>query len=283
LESFDAVTAGQADIYHGADYYWVGQHPAWAFFTAVPFGMTAPELMTWYYGQGGMAKHHELGEIFGIRPFIAGQTGAQGGGWFRREMATPADFQGLKFRAPGLGGLVMSEMGASVQVLPAGEIYQALSTGALDGTEWVGPWSDERLGLQEVCDFYYPAGFHEPGAALSVGVNLDVFNSLSGAQQRAIEISAAEAHQHNYALFIANNGPALQRLMSGGVRTYQFSDATWDAFGAASMAVLGGFMDDDIFADVQAHAMNALESSSGWLSESDSPYTAQRNRVLAAL
>lgn len=283
LESFDAVTAGQADIYHGADYYWVGQHPAWAFFTAVPFGMTAPELMTWYYGQGGMAKHHELGEIFGIRPFIAGQTAAQGGGWFRREMTSPEDFQGLKFRMPGLGGQVMTEMGASVQVLPGGEIYQALATGALDGTEWIGPWSDERLGLQEVCDFYYPAGFHEPGAALSVGMNLDVFNSLTASQQRAIEVAAGEAHQHNYALFIANNGPALQRLMAGGVKTYAFSDAIWDAFGAASQTVLGGFMDDEIFADVHKHAMDAMASSSGWMSQSDSAYTAQRNRVLAAL
>ena len=283
LESFDAVTAGQADIYHGADYYWTGQHPAWAFFTAVPFGMTAPELMTWYYGQGGMAKHHELGEIFGIRPFIAGQTAAQGGGWFRREMTSPEDFQGLKFRMPGLGGQVMTEMGASVQVLPGGEIYQALSTGALDGTEWIGPWSDERLGLQEVCEFYYPAGFHEPGAALSVGVNLDVFTSLTSSQQRAIEVAAAEAHQHNYALFIANNGPALERLVAGGTKVYQFSDAIWDAFGAASQTVLGGFMEDEIFADVHAHAMAAMASSSGWMSQSDSAYTAQRNRVLAAL
>ncbi|QIE42311.1 twin-arginine translocation signal domain-containing protein [Rhodobacteraceae bacterium SC52] len=283
LESFDAVTAGQADMYHGADYYWTGQHPAWAFFTAVPFGMTAPELMTWYYGQGGMAKHHELGEIFGVKPFIAGQTAAQGGGWYRREMKTPEDFQGLKFRMPGLGGQVLSAMGASVQVLPGGEIYQALSTGALDGTEWIGPWSDERLGLQEVCDFYYPAGFHEPGAALTVGTNLDVFNSLTPTQQRAIEVSAGEAHQHNYALFIANNGPALQRLLDGGVKTYQFSDDIWNAFGAKSQEVLGGFMDDEIFADVHDHAMAAMKSSSNWMSQSDSAYTAQRNRVLASL
>jgi TRAP-type mannitol/chloroaromatic compound transport system substrate-binding protein len=283
LESFDAVTAGQADMYHGADYYWVGQHPAWAFFTAVPFGMTAPEMMTWYYGQGGMAKHHELGEIFGIRPFIAGQTAAQGGGWFRREMKTPEDFKGLKFRMPGLGGQALSEMGASVQVLPGGEIYQALSTGALDGTEWIGPWSDERLGLQEVCDFYYPAGFHEPGAALSVGCNLDVFNTLTPTQQRAIEVSAGEAHQHNYALFIANNGPALKRLMDGGTKTYEFSNAIWEAFGAASQSVLGGFMDDEIFADVHASAMKGMEESSSWMSQSDSAYTAQRNRVLGSL
>lgn len=283
LESFDAVTAGQADMYHAADYYWVGQHPAWAFFTAVPFGMTAPELMTWYYGQGGIEKHHELGEIFGIRGFIAGQTAAQGGGWYRREMASPEDFQGLKFRMPGLGGQALSRLGASVQNIPGGEIYQALSTGALDGTEWIGPWSDEKLGLQEVCDFYYPAGFHEPGAALSVGVNLDVFNGLSAQHQRAIEVAAAEAHQHNYALFIANNGPALQRLMAGGVQTYSFSDAIWDAFGTASTELLAENLDDEIFADIHKHAMDAMASSSGWMQLSDSAYTAQRNRVLSNL
>ena len=218
LEVFDAVTAGQADMYHGADYYFVGQHPAWAYFTAVPFGMTAPEMMTWYYGQDGMALHHELGEVFGLRSFIAGQTGAQGGGWFRREVNSADDFKGLKFRMPGLGGEALSKLGASVQNIPGGEIYQALSSGALDATEWIGPWSDEKLGLQEVCDFYYPAGFHEPGAALSVATNLEVFNSLTPSQQKAIEIASADAHQANYAQFIANNGPALARLTSGGAQ-----------------------------------------------------------------
>lgn len=283
LESFDATVSGQADMYHGADYYWVGQHPAWAFFTAVPFGMTAPEIMVWYYGQDGKQKHDELGEIFGVRAFIAGQTGAQGGGWFRSPVSSVEDFQGMKFRMPGLGGQVLSELGASVQVLPGGEIYQALATGALDATEWIGPWSDEKLGLQEVCDHYYPAGFHEPGAALSVGVNLDVFNSLSAEHQRAIEVAAADAHQHNYAVFIANNGPALQRLIDGGTQVHQFTPDVWDGFGAASQTVLGGFMDDPIYADIYESAMNSMQSSSSWLSESDSFYTRQRNRVLAAL
>lgn len=280
LESFDAVTAGQADAYHGADYYWVGQHPAWAFFTAVPFGMTAPELMVWYYGQDGMALHHELGEIFGIRGFIAGQTAAQGGGWFRKPMNSAEDFQGLKFRMPGLGGQALSKLGASVQNIPGGEIYQALSSGALDGTEWIGPWSDEKLGLQEVCDYYYPAGFHEPGAALSVGVNAERFAALSPTHQRAIEVAAAEAHQHNYALFIANNGPALQRLMAGGVQTQVFSDDIWDAFGKASQEVLGESMGDELFKKINDSAMSSMASSSGWMQRSDAAYTAQRNRVL---
>lgn len=283
LESFDAVVSGQADMYHGADYYWVGQHPAWAFFTAVPFGMTAPEMMVWYYGQDGKAKHDMVGEIFGVRAFIAGQTGAQGGGWFRKEMTSAEDFQGLKFRMPGLGGQVLSELGASVQVLPGGEIYQALSTGALDGTEWIGPWSDEKLGLQEVCDHYYPAGFHEPGAALSVGCNLSVFNGLSASHQRAIEVAAAEAHQHNYSLFVANNGPALQRLIAGGTQIHQFSDDIWQAFGKGAQTVLGGNMGDSIFAEVHDSAMASMKASSGWLSRSDSFYTEKRDQVLASL
>lgn len=280
LESFDAVSSGQADAYHGADYYWVGQHPALAFFTAVPFGMTAPEMMVWYYAGEGMKLHHELGEIFGMRHFIAGQTGAQGGGWFRKEMKTVEDFQGLKFRMPGLGGQTVSKLGASVQTLPASEIYQALSSGALDGTEWIGPWSDEKLGLQEVAKHYYPAGFHEPGAALSVSVNLDRFNSLSRQHQRAIEVAAADAHQANYALFLNNNGPALKRLLSAGVQTHEFSDDVWDAFANAAKEVLGSYMDDELFKKISDSAMASMRDTSGWTSLSDAYYTAQRNRVL---
>ncbi|MGC8204039.1 TRAP transporter substrate-binding protein [Aliiroseovarius sp. PTFE2010] len=283
LEVFDAVTAGQADMYHGADYYFVGQHPAFAYFAAVPFGMTAPETMVWYYGKGGKALHHELGEIFGLTSFLAGQTGAQGGGWFRKEVASVDDFQGLKFRMPGLGGQALAKLGTSVQVLPGGEIYQALSTGALDGTEWIGPWSDEKLGLQEVCGHYYPAGFHEPGAALSIAVNSERFNGLSKAHQRAIEVAAADAHQHNYALFMSNNAPALTRLLNAGVQEHEFTDDVWDAFGQASLEVLNGFTDDEIFAKIHESAQSAMRETAGWAVRTDSVYTAQRTRVLSQM
>lgn len=283
LEVFDAVTSGQADMYHGADYYFVGQHPAFAYFTAVPFGMTAPEIMTWYYGQDGMALHHELGEVFGIKSFLAGQTGAQGGGWYRKEIKSADDFKGLKFRMPGLGGQALSKLGASVQNIPGGEIYQALSSGALDGTEWIGPWSDEKLGLQEVCDYYYPAGFHEPGAALSIACNLDVFNELTPSQQKAIELAGADAHQANYAQFIANNGPALKRLIDGGTQVREFSDDVWDAFGRASVELLDSYTSDELFKKIHDSAQASMKASSAWLALSDSAYSAQRNRVLAAM
>lgn len=280
LEVFDAVTSGQADMYHGADYYFVGQHAAYAFFTAVPFGMTAQELSNWYYHDGGMQLHDELGSIFGLKSFLGGNTGAQGGGWFAKEITGPEDFAGLKFRMPGLGGKALGKLGASVQNLPGGEIYQALSSGAIDGTEWIGPWADEKMGFQEITKFYYTAGFHEPGAGLSVATNRDVFDSLSPAHQKVIEIASAECHQWNLAQFLSQNGAALSRLQSGGVKTLEFPDSVWDAFGKASMEVHAENMGDDIYKRTYDSFAASLKSSSAWLKKSDGFYTAQRDRVL---
>ncbi|MBN2905880.1 MAG: ABC transporter substrate-binding protein [Rhodobacteraceae bacterium] len=280
FEVFDAVTSGQADMYHGADYYFVGQHPAYAFFTAVPFGMTAQELANWYYQDGGHDLHDELGQIFGLKSFLGGNTGAQAGGWFRKEINGPEDFNGLKFRMPGLGGKALGKLGASVQNLPGGEVYQALASGAIDGTEWIGPWADEKAGFQEITKIYYTAGFHEPGAGLSLAFNRDVFESFTPAQQKICEIAAGEAHQFNLSQFLAENGAALQRLAAGGVKIMEFPDAVWDAFGAASMEVHAENMGDPLYKKVYDSAMASMTSSSAWIQRSEGTYRAQRDRVL---
>ena len=280
FEVFDAVTAGQADMYHGADYYFVGQHPSYAFFTSVPFGMTAQELVNWYYHGDGAGFHDELGQIFGLKSFLAGNTGAQAGGWFNKEINGPEDFNGLKFRMPGLGGKALGKLGASVQNLPGSEVYQALASGAIDGTEWIGPWADEKAGFQEITKIYYTAGFHEPGAGLSIGMNREVFESLNAQQQKMVEIACAEAHQWNLAQFLSNNGAALQRLQSAGVKTLEFPDSVWDAFGAASNAVHQENMGDDIYKRVYDSYMASMAASSSWIQKSDGAYVAQRNRVL---
>jgi TRAP-type mannitol/chloroaromatic compound transport system substrate-binding protein len=280
FEVFDAVTSGQADMYHGADYYFVSQHPGYAFFTAVPFGMTAQELVNWYYHGGGHDLHDELGQIFGLKSFLAGNTGAQAGGWYRSEINSPEDFQGLRFRMPGLGGQALGRLGASVQNLPGGEVYQALASGAIDGTEWIGPWADQSAGFQEITNIYYTAGFHEPGAGLSLATNRDVFDSLSPAHQKIIEIASAECHQWNLAQFLSNNGAALQQLVAGGVQVREFPDAVWDAFGAASQEVLDENMGDELFARIRNSAMESMAASSGWLTVSEGSYRAQRDRVL---
>jgi TRAP-type mannitol/chloroaromatic compound transport system substrate-binding protein len=281
FEVFDAVTAGQADMYHGADYYFINQHPAYAYFTSVPFGMTAQELANWYYHDGGHELHDELGQIFGLKSFLGGNTGAQSGGWFSKEITGPEDFQGLKFRMPGLGGETLGNMGASVQNIPGAEVYQALASGALDGTEWIGPWADEKAGFQEITKFYYTAGMHEPGAGLSLAFNRDVFESLTPSQQRVCEIAAGEAHQWNLAQFLMNNGAALQRLQSGGVKVLEFPDSVWDAMGAAAKETLDQYAGDDIYDRVRASYNESMAASSGWITESEGTYRAQRDRVMS--
>ena len=280
FEVFDAVTAGQADMYHGADYYFVGQHPGFAFFTSVPFGMTAQELLNWYYHDGGMDLHHELGEIFGLKSFLAGNTGAQAGGWFSKEITSADDFQGLKFRMPGLGGQTLGRMGASVQNLPGAEVYQALASGAIDGTEWIGPWADEKAGFQEITKIYYTAGMHEPGAGLSLATNLQVWEELTPAQQGIIETVALETHQWNLAQFLSENGAALQRLQSEGVTVREFPDDVWTAMYSAAEEVLNENMGDELYKKIYDSYMASLKSSTGWIERSEGAYRAQRDRLL---
>ncbi|MCJ7873613.1 TRAP transporter substrate-binding protein [Marinovum sp. 2_MG-2023] len=280
FEVFDAVTAGQADMYHGADYYFTGQHPGYQFFTAVPFGMTSQEAANWYYQDGGKALHDELGEIFGLKSFLAGDTGAQAGGWFNKEISSPEDFQGLKFRMPGMGGQALGKLGASIQNLPGAEVYQALASGAIDGTEWIGPWADEKAGFQEITKFYYTAGFHEPAATLSLATNRDVFDSLSPAHQKIIEIASAEAHAWNLSQFLTNNGAALQRLQASGVKVLEFPDSVWDAFGQAASDTLDEYMDDELFVKIRESANTSMQASNGWIDKSINAFARQRTRVL---
>jgi len=280
LEVFDAVSSGQADMYHSADYYFIGQHPGYAYFTAVPFGGTAQELTNWYHHGGGQELHDELGQIFNLKSFLAGNSGSQSGGWFRNEIKSAEDFNGLKFRMPGLGGKVLGKLGASVQNIPGGELYQALSSGALDGLEWVGPFADERAGFQEVAKVYYTAGFHEPGSGLALGMNLDVWGDLTPQHQAIIKYAAMATTHTQLAETLANNGAALKRLQAQGVKTMQFSDDVWDAFGKASAEVMDENMGDELFAKIRGSFEESMASSSSWIDKSDGYYVSQRNRVL---
>ncbi|MDG1802618.1 MAG: ABC transporter substrate-binding protein, partial [Paracoccaceae bacterium] len=160
------------------------------------------------------------------------------------------------------------------------EVYQALASGALDGTEWIGPWADEKAGFQEITKFYYTAGFHEPAAGLSVATNREVFEGLTPAQQAAIEVSAGHANVWNLSQYLNNNGAALERLKAGGVKVLEFPDSVWDAFGAASEQVYAEFADDELFAEIFADYRASMAASSGWITDSVSAYRIQRDRVL---
>jgi len=277
FEVFDAVTAGQADMYHSADYYFIGQHPGFAYFCAVPFGGTAQELTNWILNDGGQELYDELGTIFGLKSFNCGNSGSQSGGWFRNEIRTAEDLSGLRF---GMGGEALGKLGVSVQNIPGGELYQALSSGALDGLEWVGPFADERAGFREVAKVYYTAGFHEPGSGLTTSINLDVWDSLSDTHNSIIDNACKAATHWQLSNTLANNGSALARLQQQGVRTLQFPDDVWDAFGRASKEVLDQYMGDELFARIRTSFEASMAKSSDWIQKSDGFYVEQRNRVL---
>lgn len=194
FDVFDAVSSGNAEMYHGAEYYWTSKSKGFAFFSAVPFGLTASEMFAWLQELGGQDLWDELAANYRIKPLCVGSTGTQMGGWFNREINTISDFKGLKIRMPGLGGEVMKNLGAEPISLPGGKIIQALKSGKIDAAEWIGPWSDRALGLDKVAKNYYSPGFHEPGTVISAGINLDLWNSLSASHRRIIQaLSDAEA------------------------------------------------------------------------------------------
>ena len=150
FKSFDTVSGDTADMYHAAEYYWQGKSKAFNFFAAVPFGLTAAEHTAWINHGGGQELWDELAAGFNLKPFMAGNTGVQMGGWFNKEINSLDDYKGLKIRIPGLGGEVLRKIGAAAINLPGGEIYTSLQSGAIDATEWVGPWNDLAFGFYKV-------------------------------------------------------------------------------------------------------------------------------------
>jgi TRAP-type mannitol/chloroaromatic compound transport system substrate-binding protein len=251
LEVLSVVSQGAVPCGHTAAYYSVGKSPAVAFGAAVPFGLNAQQQNAWLYDGGGLKKLQDLySRKFGVIQFPAGNTGAQMGGWFRKEISKLSDLQGLKMRIPGLGGQVMGKLGVTVQTLPGGEIFQALQTGAIDAAEWVGPYDDEKLGLQKVAKYYYYPGWWEPGPTLEVQINLNEWKKLPVEYQAAIQTAAFEANLTMLSRYDARNSEALQRLLQGGSVLRPFSNEILAAAEKASFELFDQFAAKD--ADFQS-------------------------------
>jgi TRAP-type mannitol/chloroaromatic compound transport system substrate-binding protein len=174
--------------------------------------MTADELASWLDFGGGRALWDEVGAQFGIKPLLCMNTGVQMGGWFNKQVNTQGDFKGLRYRMPGLGAEVLRRMGATVVTIPAGEIVSALKSGAIDASEWIGPWPDTALGLDEAADYYYYPGFHEPGTSSTLGVNKKLWDGLTASERALIEAAAQAETTRSLAEFNAENVKALKRL-----------------------------------------------------------------------
>lgn len=214
FEVFDAVSQGTAEMGHGAAYYWKGKSEVAQFFSTVPFGLTADEMNAWLYFGGGIELWRETYEPFGVLPLPAGNTGVQMAGWFNREINSLEDLKGLKMRIPGLGGEVLARAGGTPVSLPGGELFTSLQSGAIDATEWVGPYNDLAFGLYKAAKYYYYPGWHEPGTTLECIVNRKAYDALPADLKQIVQSAARVANQEILTEYVARNNQALQTLVN---------------------------------------------------------------------
>jgi TRAP-type mannitol/chloroaromatic compound transport system substrate-binding protein len=274
LESFGAVSGGVADLYHGAEHFWRGKSSAFDFFAAVPFGLTAGEMNAWIHHGGGQGLWDDLAADFNIKPFMAGNTGARMGGWFNVEINSVEDFHGLKIHMPSLGGDILARFGAKPAVPAGGDIVAALRSGALDGAAGSGPWIDLDQGLFEAAKHLYYPGFHDSGSVLSVGINLNIWNSLDEAQQQIVSAAMSAETLVSTAEFDARNASALATLRSAhGVGLKKFHGPILQAIGEASGQVVAEAADEDALAKkVFVSFLGFRKNAMAWSKYSDQAF-----------
>ncbi|MBL4783687.1 MAG: TRAP transporter substrate-binding protein DctP [Porticoccaceae bacterium] len=248
FEAFDAVSRGTAQMGHGAAYYWKGKSEATQFFAAIPFGMTAQEVNGWLYHGGGMALWEELYDRFNLIPTAIGNSGVQMAGWFRKDINSVDDLKGLKMRIPGLGGEVLKRAGGTPVSLPGGEIFTSLQSGAIDATEWVGPYNDMAFGLYKAAKNYYYPGWHEPGSTLETFINKDAFAQLPADLQAIVKHACKDANMDMISEFTAKNNIALDALVTKhGVKLKPLPDDVLKKLHALSNEVVQEIVDRDTF------------------------------------
>lgn len=239
LQGFDAVSQGTAEMCHDASYYHIGKNAGCQFFTCVPFGFTASEITAWIHYGGGQEVWDELYAQYNLKGFIAGNTGTQALGWYRKEMKTAADYKGLKVRMPGWGGAIVARLGAQQVVVPGGEIFAALQSGAIDAGEWIGPYNDLAMGFHQVAKLCYGPGFHEPGSALQLMVNKQRFDGLSADLKEVIKVAAQASHDDMLAEYNMRSAEAMETLRSRhGVRFMVAPDALMQEFAKAAASYI---------------------------------------------
>lgn len=222
---FDAASQGTLDMYNSAAYYWAGKEPASQWFTAVPFGLNPGAQYCWYYYGGGLKLWEETYAPFNLVPRPSASTGPQMGGWFKRKVNSIADLKGLKFRIPGLGGKVYAKAGTTVVLTPGGEIFPALERGVIDGSEWVGPHDDMKLGLHNAARHYYYPGWHEPGTTGEFVFSKKSYDALPVDYRHILDYAAASIHTFEWQEYESKNSIGLERLRTefkGKVEILQF-------------------------------------------------------------
>ncbi len=278
FEVFDAVSRGTAELGHAGAYYWKGKLPSAPFFSAVPFGFTPDEINAWFYSGGGLALWEEAYRPFGLVPNPAGNTGPQMGGWFNKEINSLADLKGLKMRIPGLGGEVLKRAGGIPVTLPGGELFPALQSGAIDATEWVGPYNDLAFGFYKVAKYYYTPGWHEPGSAIECMINAKAFEKLPKDLQAIVRHAMRIANLEMLSEYTARNEQALQTLVNKHqVQIRHFPEDVLRKFKRLTEEVIADVTaKDPLAAKVWASQKAFLQQVSQWTRLSEQSYLKAR-------
>ena len=233
----DAVQNGTVEAGHTCPYYYFGKNDAFALGCAIPFGLNSRQMTAWSYDGNGLKLMREFYSNYGFTSFPMGNTGAQMGGWYRKEIKSLDDMKGLKFRVGGFAGKVTGRLGAVSQNIPGGEIYQALEKGTIDAAEWVGPYDDQKLGFNKVAPFYHYPGWWEGGPQLDLFINQKAYDALSAEYKAIVESAAAFAHTEMQAKYDARNPLALRQLVASGTKLVPFPKAVMDAAFKEAMAL----------------------------------------------
>ncbi|MCX7320114.1 MAG: TRAP transporter substrate-binding protein [Hyphomicrobiales bacterium] len=229
LQVLDATSNGTVEMSHTVSYYYVGKDPTFAIFASVPFGLNGRQQNSWWYQGGGEQLANEFYKKFGVIGMPCGNTGTQMGGWFRKEIKTVADLNGLKMRIGGIAGQVLQKVGVVPQQLAGGDIYPSLEKGTIDAAEWVGPYDDQKLGFQKVAKYYYYPGFWEGGPTVHAFTNLEKFNALPKSYQAILTNACANANSWMAARYDMQNPQALKQLVASGTQLRPFTNEVLDA------------------------------------------------------
>jgi len=278
FEVFDAVSAGTVEMGHGAAYYWKGKIPSASFFASVPFGLSAQEMNGWFFHGGGLELWKEAYAPFGVIPAPCGNSGTQMGGWFRREINTVDDLKGLKMRIPGIGGEALAKAGGTPVTLPGGEIFTALETGAIDATEWIGPYNDLAFGLYKAAKLYYYPGWHEPGTTLEAMINQKAYDELPADLQEILMTCCTAVNELMLAEFTARNSEALQTLVNEhGVQLKRFPDQVLKRLRDLSNEIIAeGAATDPLYARVYESVTAFQKRSVAYLGVAEDAYALAR-------
>lgn len=269
----DAVSNRTVECGQTASYYYYGKDPSFCFDTAVPFGLNARQMYAWMYEGDGMKLMRELFAPRNIINFPLGNTGTQMGGWYRKEIKSVADLQGLKMRTAGFAGEVLSRMGVVPQQIPPGDIYPSLEKGTLDAVEFVGPVDDEKLGFQKVAKYYYYPGWWEGSAQVSLYVNNEAYNSLPKGYQSLIDTATRAAGNTLLGSYDANNPAALRRLIGSGAVLKAFPRDVMDASFKASNELYKEFCDKNaMFKKIHDNYMGFRDNIVPWFRVAEGSY-----------